>query len=112
MTGQSRRRFLGAAAATFGAVGMPALLTRQGNAAAPTIPKEFKIGWQKGSALLVLAKHEQVFERRLKPLGVESVKWVEFQFGPPLLEGLGLGAVDIGAVGDTPPIFAQVAGAK
>jgi sulfonate transport system substrate-binding protein len=111
MTDQSRRRFLGAAAATVGAASLPAILSERSHAAAP-VPKEFKIGWQKGSAILVLAKHQQVFEKRLKSLGVESVKWVEFQFGPPLLEGLGLGAVDIGAVGDTPPIFAQVAGAK
>jgi sulfonate transport system substrate-binding protein len=111
MTGKSRRQFLGAAAAAVGAAGFPALLNRRTQAAAPA-PKEFKIGWQKGSAILVLARHNEVFEKRLKPLGVESVKWVEFQFGPPLLEGLGLGAVDIGAVGDTPPIFAQAAGAK
>lgn len=105
----SRRRFLGVAAASVSAVSLPALMSGPARAAAP---KEFKIGWQKGTALLVLAKAQQSFEKRLKPLGVESIKWVEFQFGPPLLEGLGLGAVDIGAVGDTPPIFAQVAGAK
>jgi len=108
MTGHSRRQFLQSAAAAAGAAGFPAILTH----ASTPVPKEFKIGWQKGSAILVLAKHKEVFEKRLKPLGVETVKWAEFQFGPPLLEGLGLGAVDIGAVGDTPPIFAQAAGAK
>jgi sulfonate transport system substrate-binding protein len=112
MTSQSRRQFLGAAAAAVGAATFHAVPIRGAHAATPAVPKEFKIGWQKGSAVLVLAKHQQVFEKRLRSLGVESVKWVEFQFGPPLLEGLGLGAVDIGAVGDTPPIFAQVAGAK
>ncbi len=112
MISQTRRRFLGGAAAVVGAASTTATLGGRARAAAPAVPKEIKIGWQKGSAILVLAKHQQVFEKRLKPLGVESVKWVEFQFGPPLLEGLGLGAVDIGAVGDTPPIFAQVAGAK
>ena len=54
----------------------------------------------------------QVLEKRLKEVGVENVKWVEFQFGPPLLEALGAGAVDIGVVGDTPPIFAQAAKAN
>lgn len=112
MAGKSRRRFLGAAATVALGASVPSLLTRGAWAATPAAPKEFKVGWQKGSAILVLAKHQQVFEKRLKALGVESVKWVEFQFGPPLLEGLGLGAVDIGAVGDTPPIFAQAAGAK
>lgn len=74
--------------------------------------KEFKVGYQKGSAILVIAKQREVFEKRLKELGVDNVKWVEFQFGPPLLEALGTGAVDIGVVGDTPPIFAQSAGAN
>ena len=112
MTGQSRRQFFRVAATAAAAASFPTVLIQRAQAAAPAVPKEFKIGWQKGSAILVLAKHQQAFEKRLKSLGVESVKWVEFQFGPPLLEGLGLGAVDLGAVGDTPPIFAQVAGAK
>jgi sulfonate transport system substrate-binding protein len=60
----------------------------------------------------VIAKQREVIEKRLKELGVENVKWVEFQFGPPLLEALGSGAVDLGVVGDTPPIFAQSAGAN
>ena len=37
------------------------------------------------------------------------MKWIEFQFGPPMLEAMRVGAIDIGAVGDTPPIFAQAA---
>ncbi len=32
--------------------------------------------------------------------------------GPQLLEGLNLGSVDVGYVGEAPPIFAQAAGAK
>ncbi|MES1264121.1 MAG: aliphatic sulfonate ABC transporter substrate-binding protein, partial [Variovorax sp.] len=73
-------------------------------------PKEVKIGFQKGSAVLVLARKQQVIENRLKALGVPSVKWVEFQFGPPMLEALGAGAIDLGSVGDTPPVFAQAGG--
>jgi sulfonate transport system substrate-binding protein len=53
-----------------------------------------------------------VIETRLKSLGVQSVKWVEFQFGPPMLEALGAGAIDLGSVGDTPPIFAQAGGSN
>jgi sulfonate transport system substrate-binding protein len=82
-----------------------------GTASAATA-KEFRVGYQKGSAILVIAKQRQVLEKRLKEVGVENVKWVEFQFGPPLLEALGAGAVDIGVVGDTPPIFAQAAKAN
>lgn len=72
---------------------------------------EFRIGYQK-SGVLVVARQQGTIEARLKALGVPSVKWVEFQYGPPLLEALGLGSVDFGAVGDTPPVFAQAAGAK
>lgn len=79
---------------------------------AQAVPKEVRIGWQKGSAILVLARKQQVIEQRLKTLGVDSVKWVEFQFGPPMLEALGAGAIDLGPVGDTPPIFAQAGGSN
>ena len=40
------------------------------------------------------------------------MKWVEFPAGPQLLEGLNVGAVDVGYVGEAPPIFAQAAGAQ
>jgi sulfonate transport system substrate-binding protein len=69
-----------------------------------------RIGFQKGSAIQVLAKKQGVIETRLKALGAISVKWVEFQFGPPMLEALGAGAIDLGSVGDTPPVFAQAGG--
>lgn len=76
------------------------------------LPKEVRIGFQKGSAILVLIKKQQAIENRLKSLGVTNVKWVEFQFGPPMLEALGAGAIDLGSVGDTPPIFAQAGGSN
>ena len=94
-----------------GATLLAASLRRSAAARAEPL-KEFRVGYQKGSAILVIAKQREVFEKRLKKLGVDNVKWVEFQFGPPLLEALGAGAVDIGVVGDTPPIFAQAAGAN
>jgi sulfonate transport system substrate-binding protein len=74
------------------------------------LPKEVRIGFQKGSAVQVLARKQSVIETRLKALGVPNVKWVEFQFGPPMLEALGAGAIDLGSVGDTPPVFAQAGG--
>ena len=37
--------------------------------------------------------------------------WTEFPSGPPLLEALNVGAIDFGVAGETPPIFAQAAGA-
>lgn len=95
----------------FGASLLAGALT-SGVTHAASLPTEFRVGYQKGSAILVIAKQRAAIEERLARLGVRSVKWVEFQFGPPLLEALGAGAVDIGVVGDTPPIFAQAAKAN
>lgn len=70
-----------------------------------------RIGFQKSASLLTLQKSSGSLEKKLGPLGV-SVKWVEFPAGPQLLEGLNVGAVDVGFVGEAPPIFAQAAGAR
>jgi sulfonate transport system substrate-binding protein len=72
---------------------------------------ELRIGYQKSASLFVLQKAKGSLEKKLAPLGF-SVKWVEFPAGPQLLEGLNVGAVDVGYVGEAPPIFAQAAGAK
>lgn len=69
-----------------------------------------RIGYQKNS-LLAVAREHGALEGELKAQGV-SVRWVEFSFGPPLLEALSLGAIDFGTTGDAPPIFAQAAGAN
>lgn len=74
-------------------------------------PIEFHVGYQK-AGLLSVAKKRGVFERRLKPLGIEAVKWSEFELGPPMMEALGADAIDFGWVGDVPAIVAQSAGAK
>jgi aliphatic sulfonates family ABC transporter substrate-binding protein len=72
--------------------------------------RELRVGYQRSGTLLI-AKQQGVLEKRLKPLGVD-VKWVEFSFGPPLLEALNVGSIDYGTTGDTPPIFAQAAKAR
>jgi aliphatic sulfonates family ABC transporter substrate-binding protein len=72
--------------------------------------KTLRIGYQKDGVLL-LAKQQGTLAARLQKSGV-SVEWVEFQSGPPMLEALNGGGIDIGQTGDTPPIFAQAAGAK
>jgi sulfonate transport system substrate-binding protein len=88
-------------------VGSAALVTatalRQAKGA--EILTEIRIGYQKTGALLVV-KAQGLLEKRFAPDGV-SVKWAEFQFGPPLLEALSAGAIDYGYTGDAPPIFAQ-----
>ncbi|MBP0629029.1 sulfonate ABC transporter substrate-binding protein [Cupriavidus sp. AcVe19-1a] len=69
-----------------------------------------RIGYQKYGTLTLL-KARGTLEKRLAPQGI-TVKWTEFAAGPQLLEGLNVGAVDFGTVGEAPPIFAQAAGAQ
>ncbi|HWL09791.1 MAG TPA: aliphatic sulfonate ABC transporter substrate-binding protein, partial [Planctomicrobium sp.] len=38
------------------------------------------------------------------------IEWIEFPAGPPLLEALNAGSIDLGHAGDSPPLFAQAAG--
>src|SRR3984957_1771681 len=38
------------------------------------------------------------------------VTWSDFPSGPPMLEAMGSGSVDIGGVGDAPPVFAASGG--
>lgn len=72
-------------------------------------PAEVRIGFQKYGTLTVL-KAKGDLERRLSAQGI-AVKWTEFPAGPQLLEGLNVGSIDFGTVGEAPPIFAQAAGA-
>jgi sulfonate transport system substrate-binding protein len=99
-----RREFL---KISFGTAAAAALSSR---ARAEAAPKEIRIGTQKGGFFpAVRARH--TVENVFTPLGVE-VKWIDFQFGPPLLEAINVGSVDFGYVGDSPPIFAQAASAR
>jgi len=70
--------------------------------------KRLRIGFQKYGNFVVL-KARGTLEKRLASQGV-AVQWLEFPAGPQLLEGLNAGAIDVGTVGETPPIFAQAAG--
>ncbi|KVX09982.1 ABC transporter substrate-binding protein [Burkholderia ubonensis] len=67
-----------------------------------------RIGFQKYGNFVVL-KARGTLEKRLASQRV-AVEWLEFPAGPQLLEGLNAGAIDVGTVGETPPIFAQAAG--
>jgi sulfonate transport system substrate-binding protein len=69
-----------------------------------------RIGYQK-DGLLPLSKARGTLAARLASAEVAEVNWAEFGSGPPLLEAMRAGAVDVGAVGDAPPIFAEAAGA-
>jgi sulfonate transport system substrate-binding protein len=71
--------------------------------------KEIRIGYQK-NGVLVITRQQAALEKHFAAQGIE-VKWVEFSSGPPMMEAMNVGSVDYGAVGDSPPVFAQAAGA-
>jgi sulfonate transport system substrate-binding protein len=64
------------------------------------------VGDQKGGSKALLKASGELDEL---PYDVE---WKEFTSGPPLLEALNAGAIDIGGVGNTPPLFAAAAGSE
>lgn len=101
----SRRRTLGLLAAGL-ATGL------HGRALAQPIKqiREIRIGYQKYGTLTLL-KGRGTLEKRLAAQNI-AVKWTEFPAGPVLLEGLNVGSIDFGTVGEAPPIFAQAAGAR
>ncbi len=76
--------------------------------AAESSPEALRIGYQKGSIGMVLAKSHQLLEKRYPQ---SKISWVEFPAGPQMLEALNVGSIDLGSTGDIPPIFAQAAGA-
>ncbi|MFF2522931.1 ABC transporter substrate-binding protein [Streptomyces liangshanensis] len=64
------------------------------------------VGDQKGGSEAILRAAGE-----LKDLPYR-VKWSTFTSGPPMLEAVNAGAVDIGTVGNTPPVFAAGARSK
>ena len=72
--------------------------------------KEIRIGYQK-TGVLVITRQQASLEKHFTPQGID-VKWVEFSSGPPMMEAINVGSIDYGAVGDSPPVFAQAAGAE
>jgi len=84
-------------------------LTGAGVAQAQDKPRELRIGFQKYGTLTIV-KALGTLDKRLGEQGIR-ITWTEFPAGPQLLEGLNVGAIDFGTVGEAPPIFAQAAGA-
>jgi sulfonate transport system substrate-binding protein len=71
-------------------------------------PASLRIGYQKGSIALILAKEHGLLEKRFPQT---TVQWIEFPAGPQMLEAINVNALDVGSTGDIPPLFAQAAGA-
>jgi len=103
ISAMQRREFL---KLSLGSAAVAALSSR---ARAEAGVKEIRIGYQK-NGVLVIARQQASLENHFRPQGVE-VKWVEFSSGPPMMEAMNVGSIDYGAVGDSPPVFAQAAGA-
>jgi sulfonate transport system substrate-binding protein len=66
-----------------------------------------RIGDQKGTGAETLLKAAGL----LNTLPFK-VQWADFTSGPPMMQAMGTGALDVGGVGDSPPVFAAAAGEK
>ena len=97
-----RRQFLQLSAGA----GLLPILSR--SAAAEPLT-EIRIGYQK-NGVLVIARQRRTLEDHFAGQNI-GIKWLEFSSGPPMLEAMNVGSIHYGAVGDSPPIFAQAAGA-
>ncbi len=67
--------------------------------AAEQDPAQFRVGYQKGSVSMVLAKTHQMLEQRFPHT---KIQWVEFPAGPQMLEALNVNSIDLGSTGDIP----------
>lgn len=66
--------------------------------------KQLRVGYQKASVNLVIAQQQKLFEKEFPNA---KISWNEFPGGPQILEALAVGSIDVGATGDTPPVYAQ-----
>ncbi|ANF82998.1 sulfonate ABC transporter substrate-binding protein [Acinetobacter sp. NCu2D-2] len=79
---------------------------KQESAATTDEVKNVVIGFQKSALNLLVSRDEKLINQQFPNANIE---WKEFPAGPQMLEALAIGAVDLGYVGNTPPIFAQAA---
>ncbi|MDF5707550.1 MAG: aliphatic sulfonate ABC transporter substrate-binding protein [Nostoc sp. S4] len=112
-----RRRFLNVATSSLSGFSLAYLLgscsqqnilnnTTNSSSSLGIKSKVLRMGYQTAGDLV---RNRKVLEKRLEPLGIK-VEWAQFVQGPQLMEGMAARRVDVGSVGETPPIFAQVAG--
>jgi sulfonate transport system substrate-binding protein len=106
----SRRRFLAGAALVSLAAALTACTSGAASQPAPTAakPTDLRIGYQKGGGVFLWLKNQKTLEKKFG--AAVNVSWVEFSAGPPILEAMNSGTVDLGTTGETPPIFAEAAG--
>lgn len=75
----------------------------------PQAKREIHIAYQTASVLIQLAKVKGWFEEEFGKDGT-TVKYDFFLSGPPMIEAMSAERVDIGIVGDMPPVSARAAG--
>jgi len=68
-----------------------------------------QLGYQKIGAPFLLKSRNDALAQRLEEVSAKAA-WKEFPHGPALLEAINAKEVDIGYVGETPPVFAQAGG--
>ncbi|PZG14447.1 ABC transporter substrate-binding protein [Nonomuraea aridisoli] len=66
-----------------------------------------RVGDQKGTGMQALLEASG----QLENLPYE-IEWSQFTSGPPMLEAVNAGSLDLGTVGNAPPVFAAAAGSK
>ena len=76
----------------------------RGNGSVDLSKVTLRVGDQKGGSHALLTAAGELEDTPYR------IKWSEFTSGPALLEAVNSGAVDIGGVGNTPPLFAAAAG--
>jgi sulfonate transport system substrate-binding protein len=78
---------------------------KSGAAAVNVSSVTLTIGDQKGTGAQALLQASGLISKL--PF---KVNWTDFTSGPPMLQAMGSGSVDIGGVGDAPPVFAASGG--
>lgn len=78
-------------------------------APAPKPTHVVQIGYQKFGAPFLLKSRSAGLDQRLEEKSAKA-DWKEFKHGPAVLEAIKAKEVDIGYVGETPPVFAQAGG--
>jgi sulfonate transport system substrate-binding protein len=78
---------------------------KSGGAAVNVSSVTLSIGDQKGTGAQALLQAAGLISKL--PF---KASWTDFTSGPPMLQAMGSGSVDIGGVGDAPPVFAASGG--
>ncbi|MFZ5896334.1 MAG: aliphatic sulfonate ABC transporter substrate-binding protein [Myxococcota bacterium] len=76
--------------------------------ARPTETIKVQLGYQRIGAPFLLKSRSESLTKTLEQKGAQA-NWKEFKHGPALLEAINAKEVDVGYVGETPPVFAQAA---